>query len=167
MTVGSDQDLLKETWAGGQALMPSLGGNIAAWHAQALGGIRPDPAGPGFKKTLIKPSIVGGLHWVVSHYDSVHGRIVSHWRKRDGHLVMDVTIPANTTATVHVPAKDAAGVTESGQPANSAEGVKFLRRENQAVVYAVGSGSYRFQSTLPERAANDTPREDPHESQSP
>jgi alpha-L-rhamnosidase len=30
MTVGSDQDLLKETWAGGQALMPSLGGNIAA-----------------------------------------------------------------------------------------------------------------------------------------
>ena len=66
MTVGSDQDLLKETWAGGQALMPSLGGNIAAFHSQALGGIRPDPAGPGFKKIIIKPSVVGDLHWVES-----------------------------------------------------------------------------------------------------
>ena len=149
MTVGSDQDLLKETWAGGQALMPSLGGNIAAWHYQALGGIRPDPAGPGFKKIIIKPNIVGDLHWVESHYDSVHGRIVSNWRKRGDQLVMEVTIPANTTATVFVPAKDAAGVTESGKPAAKAEGVKFLRMEDNAAVYAVGSGTYRFRSTLP------------------
>jgi alpha-L-rhamnosidase len=150
MTVGSDQDLLKETWAGGQALMPSLGGNIAAWHAQALGGIRPDPDGPGFKKTILKPNIVGDLHWVESHYDSVYGRIVSHWRKRAGQLVMEVTIPANTTATVFVPAKDSAGVTESGQPVAQAEGVKFLRVVDEVVVFTVGSGSYRFESMLPD-----------------
>lgn len=151
MTVGSDQDLLKETWAGGQALMPSLGGNIAAFHSQALGGIRPDPNGPGFKKIIIKPSVVGDLHWVESHYDSVHGRIVSHWRKRGDQLLMEVTIPANTTATVFVPAKDAAGVTESGKLATKAVGVKLLRMENDAAIYAVDSGTYRFQSTLPER----------------
>jgi alpha-L-rhamnosidase len=150
MTVGSDQDLLKETWAGGQALMPSLGGNLAAWHYQALGGIRPDPAGPGFKKTIIKPNVVGDLHWVESAYDSVHGRIVSHWHRRDRQLVLEVTIPANTTATVFVPAQDATGVTESGQPAAQAQGVKFLRREGKAALYAVGSGTYRFQSALPE-----------------
>ena len=57
---------------------------------------------------------------------------------------MDVTIPVNTTATVYVPAKDAAGVTESGKPAGQAEGVKFLRMENAAAVYEVGSGCYRF-----------------------
>ena len=59
-------------------------------------------------------------------------------------------IPANTTATVFVPAKDAAGVTESGQPANLAAGVKFLRQQANAAVFVVGSGTYRFQSTLPE-----------------
>ncbi len=150
MTAGSDQDLLKETWAGGQALMPSLGGNIAAWHFQSLGGIRPDPNGPGFKKILIKPNVVGDLHWVESSYESSHGRIVSKWRKRDGRLVLEVTVPANTTATVYVPAKDAAGVTESGKLVAQAEGVKFLRMENNAAVYAVGSGTYRFQSTHPE-----------------
>ena len=149
MTVGSDQDLLKETWAGGQALMPSLGGNIAAWHYQALGGIRPDPAGPGFKKIILKPNIVGGLHWVESHYDSAHGRILSHWRRLGDQMVMDLTIPANATATVFVPTRNAAGVTESGKPADSADGVIFLRAEINAAVYAVSSGTYRFQSTLP------------------
>jgi alpha-L-rhamnosidase len=62
---------------------------------------------------------------------------------------MDVTIPINTTATVYVPAKDAAGVTGSNTPAAGAAGVKFLRMENQAAVYALGSGTYHFQSTLP------------------
>jgi len=28
--------------------------------------------------------------------------------------------------------------------------MKFVRMENGAAVYAVGSGTYRFQSTLPE-----------------
>jgi alpha-L-rhamnosidase len=63
---------------------------------------------------------------------------------------MDVTIPGNTTATVFVPAKDAAAVTESGKPADKADGVKFLRMENNVAVYAVGSGTYQFQSTMPE-----------------
>jgi alpha-L-rhamnosidase len=49
---------------------------------------------------------------------------------------------------VFVPAKDAGGVTESAKPAGEAEGVKFLRFENNAAVYAVGSGTYQFQSQL-------------------
>jgi alpha-L-rhamnosidase len=61
---------------------------------------------------------------------------------------MEVTIPPNTLATVYVPAKDAAGVTESGIPAAKTEGVMFLRMENGAAVYAVGSGTYQFQSPL-------------------
>lgn len=149
MTAGSDQDLLKETWAGGQALMPSLGGNIAAWQYQTLGGIFPDPSGPGFKKTIIKPNVVGDLHWVECSHDSVHGRIISQWRKRGRQLVLDVTIPANTKATVHVPARDAGSVTENGNAINKAEGVTFLGMERGAAVYAIGSGSYRFRAVLP------------------
>jgi len=61
---------------------------------------------------------------------------------------MDVTVPPNATATVFVPAKDAASVTESGKPTGEANGVKFLRMENGAALYAVGSGNYQFQSQL-------------------
>ena len=53
-------------------------------------------------------------------------------------------MPANTTATVYVPTIDPAGVTESGIPAGQAEGVEFIRAENGAAVYQVGSGHYSF-----------------------
>jgi alpha-L-rhamnosidase len=49
---------------------------------------------------------------------------------------------------VYVPAINGDGVTESGKPAAKAAGVKFLRMENGAAVYEVGSGSYRFCSEI-------------------
>ena len=61
---------------------------------------------------------------------------------------MDVTIPANTTATIYVPASAVGSVSESGKPAAKAAGVKFLRMESDTAVYAVGSGTYRFESSM-------------------
>jgi alpha-L-rhamnosidase len=119
---------------------------IAGYFIKALGGIRPDPTVCGMQKFLLKPAIVGDLTWVKTHHDSFYGRIISNWKREGDLLTMEVTIPANTVATVYVPAKDAAFVTESGTPAMNAIGVKFLRMENNAAVYAVGSGTYRFQS---------------------
>jgi alpha-L-rhamnosidase len=150
-----------ETWEGGQVQMPSLGGPIGAYLYQVLGGIRPDPDGPGFKKITIKPAIVGDLTWVKSHYDSIQGKIVSNWNRAGADLTMDVTIPPNTTATVYVPALDAAGVLESGIPLDKVQGVKFIRMENNASVVAVGSGTYRFQSTLPKSQNTNTFRSTP------
>ena len=114
-----------ETWDGGQAQMPSLGGPIGAYMYQVLAGIRPDPSGPGFKKILIKPNVVGDLTWVTCFHESTYGRIVSNWQREGNKLTMEVTVPPNTKATVYVPAKDPAGVTESGKPAQKAEGLKF------------------------------------------
>ena len=149
MTHGSGNDLLKEKWDGGMALMPSLGGCVARWCYWGLAGIRPDPTEPGFKKIIIKPAIVGELTWVKAYFDSSYGRIVSNWQRDGNLLTMDVTIPPNTTAMVYVPSKEVASVTESGKPAAEAEGVTYLRMETNAAVYAVGSGNYRFQSKLP------------------
>ena len=128
-------------------------GHIEEWFYRGLGGIASDPSGPGFKKIVIKPQIVGDLKWAKGGCDSPYGRIVSTWHREGRKLTLEATVPANTTATVHVPAKDAAGVTESGKPAAGADGVRFLRMDNGAAVYEVGSGIYRFQSTLPEAIA--------------
>jgi alpha-L-rhamnosidase len=87
---------------------------------------------------------------VTAHHDSPYGRIVSNWKREGQKLTMEVSVPANTTATVYVPTKDATGVTESGTPATKAVGVKFLRMEANAAVYDVGSGIYRFRSSLTE-----------------
>jgi alpha-L-rhamnosidase len=137
-----------EQWNGYYSQIHSCFASPGSWFYQGLAGIRPDEAGPGFKKIIIKPGVVGDLTWVKCSYDSIHGRIVSNWNREGDKLTMDVTIPINTTATVYVPAKNASGVTESGKPAAKVEGVKFLKMENNAAIYAVGSGTYRFQSTL-------------------
>jgi alpha-L-rhamnosidase len=138
-----------ETWRGGMAQMPSLGGPSTAWFYRAVLGIRNDPAQPGFKHFIIKPEMIPEVTWAKGHYDSIHGRIVSNWRREGGKLTMEVTIPANTAATVFVPAKNAEVVIESGKLASRADGIKFLRFESGCAVYEVGAGKYEFQSNLP------------------
>ena len=136
---------IPEFWNGdGVQNIISLGGPCAVWFYDVLAGIRPDPAGPGFKKIILKPKVVGDLTWVKGEYNSIHGKIVSDWIIEQGKFKWNITIPANTTATVHVPAKNVADVTESGNPAEKADNVKFLRTEDGSAVFAVGSGSYRF-----------------------
>jgi alpha-L-rhamnosidase len=139
-----------EQWNGYWSQIHSCFTSPSGWFYQGLAGIRADETAPGFKKILIKPAIAGDLTWVKAHHDSPYGRIVSNWRREGGSLTMDVTIPVNTTATAFVPSKDAALVRESGHSAAGAEGVSFLRMENNAAVYTVGSGAYRFRSTLTE-----------------
>jgi len=137
-----------EQWNGYYSQIHSCFASPGGWFYQGLAGIRPDESGPGFKKIIIKPAVVGDLTWVKCSYDSIHGRIVSNWKRESGKLTMDVTIPINTTATVYVPAKDETSVTESGLPAAKADGVNFLRMENGAAILEVGAGTYRFGSAL-------------------
>ena len=123
-----------------------LVGDLYIWMNRYLAGIRSDPARPGYKHIVIRPVIPGDLKFVRAWRDSPYGRIVSNWQRDGGKLTMEIAIPANTTATVFVPARDAAAVTESGLPAAQAKCVKFLRMESGAAVYEVGSGCYRFYS---------------------
>lgn len=136
-----------ETWRGGMAQMPSLGGPSTAWFYQAILGIRNDTTQPGFKHFIIKPEMVSEVTWAKGHYDSSYGRIVSDWKRENGKLSLEVTIPVNTTATVYVPAKDVGAVTESGKRAMRVRSVKFLGMKDNTAVFSVGSGTYLFQST--------------------
>jgi hypothetical protein len=123
-------------------------GHIEEWFYRGLGGMACDPTGPGFKKITVKPQLAGDLGGANVAYDSPYGRIASEWKREGGALSLKVTIPVNTTATVYVPAKDVAAVTEGGQPAEKEPGVKFLRMEAGAAVFAVGSGTYSFAAPL-------------------
>ncbi|MHB8970687.1 MAG: alpha-L-rhamnosidase C-terminal domain-containing protein [Pirellulaceae bacterium] len=121
-----------------------LAGYLGAWMYQTLAGIHYDPERPGFKRMILRPQPVGDLTCVNGSYKSVYGTIVSHWKIAGGKFHWHVVIPANTTATITIPAADAATVTEGDKPANEAEGVRFLRTESQAAVYEVLSGTYDF-----------------------
>jgi alpha-L-rhamnosidase len=119
-------------------------GAVGEWMARAILGINNDDARPAYEHFILRPFPGGQLTWAKGHYDSIRGRIESSWRITAGRLTYDVRIPANTTATVYLPAKDAASVMESGKPASKAEGVQVLRMEDGRAVLLVQSGKYSF-----------------------
>jgi alpha-L-rhamnosidase len=136
--------VMKEDWKGGRVQMPSLQGPIGSWFYQSLAGIRPDPAAPGFKRFSIRPELAGDLAWVKAHHDSGHGRIAVWWRRAPSAFEMEVTVPPNTQARIHVPASGEADVREGERPAASAPGVTLHSTSATERVFVVGSGHYRF-----------------------
>ncbi len=123
-----------------------LVGDLGIWLYESLAGIKPDPAQPAFKHILMRPEPVGDLQSVKATHHSPYGLIASDWQKQSGVFRWNITVPANTTATVYVPAKTAESVTESGKSVARALGVKLLRLENDRAVLSVGAGTYRFES---------------------
>jgi hypothetical protein len=139
---------LTEAWnaARGSSQNHFMLGQIMEWFYHDLAGIGVDPAGPGFKKIIIRPQPAGDLKWAKASYNSIRGNIASEWKWGDGKFVLKVTIPANTTATIFVPAKSRTDVTENGVPAAKSPAVTLLGYDNEHAVYAVGSGRFEFHS---------------------
>jgi hypothetical protein len=123
-------------------------GQIIEWFYHDVAGIQFDHTEPGYKKIIIRPSIVGDLTWTEASYESPRGPIAVSWRREGGIFSLEVTIPPNTTATVYVPAVHPEKVTEDGGLAVHHAGVKRLRDEENAAVFSVPSGSYRFSAPV-------------------
>jgi alpha-L-rhamnosidase len=121
-------------------------GDLAVWMYEYLAGIRPDPANPGFRHVLIHPYPAGDLTFVKASHESLYGKIATSWKRDGGAFTLAVSIPPNTSATVWMPAKDAASVTEAGRPVAHARGVKFLRTEGDSALFEIESGDYVFRT---------------------
>lgn len=68
----------------------------------------------------------------------------SEWDRTDEQFTLRVTIPVGATAMLFMPARDSTSVKENGSRANGSDGIKFLRIEASAAVFALGSGNYEF-----------------------
>lgn len=124
-------------------------GTIGQWMYEELAGLK--STSPGFQTVDVRPLIVAnaGINHVAATYDSVRGPFTSSWtRSSDGTITMHVTIPANTTATVYVPASSPSSVTETGSGkavvASKAPGVSLVRQSGDSIAYKVGGGTYTF-----------------------
>jgi alpha-L-rhamnosidase len=117
-------------------------GAVYQWMVGNIGGI--NSAAPAFKQIRIAPQPDPQLKSASVAYDSVRGRIATEWQRKEGKLRLHVTVPANTTAQIVLPAQSAGAITESGHALERAPGVQLLRQEGTNVVVAVGSGRYEF-----------------------
>ena len=78
----------------------------------------------------------------------MYGLIRSEWTLQNATFDWQITVPANTTATVYLPAKNGSHITENGHSIENAQGITFLRTENGFAVFDVEAGSYTFSSQL-------------------
>ena len=119
-------------------------GAVGEWFYHTIVGIKPDPERPAFEHFTVHPRPSDHLSAAQAEYKSIRGAIRSSWCVSDSEFQLHVTVPANTSATVHVPTADAASVRESGQPPHTVAGIHSVTLEEGAVVCTIGSGDYHF-----------------------
>jgi alpha-L-rhamnosidase len=121
-------------------------GDLIIWYYENLAGIKADPATPAFRHIIMKPYVLGDLTSVDASYHSIYGNIKSGWKLKNGIFNWNITIPANTTASVYVPTLNKEEVKEGDKAASKAEGVKFVRWEDNLALFEIKSGTYSFSS---------------------
>jgi alpha-L-rhamnosidase len=94
-------------------------GAIGDWMYRVVAGIDTKEDAPGYKGIVIRPVIGGGLTGATAEYDTYYGKIRSSWKMVGDVVQLDVEIPANTRATIHVPGGE---VTEVGSGSWSYKG---------------------------------------------
>lgn len=79
-------------------------GSIGDWMYRKVAGIYQTSAG--YKTFAIQPRFVKGIDEVHATLESPYGEISSHWICREGKIIVNVTIPTNTTAQLYLPEKE-------------------------------------------------------------
>lgn len=121
-------------------------GAIGEWLYNYVAGIQIDPENPGYKHFFLSPHPGGGLTNAKAVYKSMYGEIKSDWKIEGNQMVYDVTIPANTTATITLPS---ASLNETLMNAVPVKSVATNFRQNEGnVTLKLGSGEYRFSYPL-------------------
>ncbi len=111
-----------------------------AWYIDGVAGIRRDDSSPGFRHFIVRSPLIGGdpIKWAEATYDSPAGVIGSSWRHEDGIFIHEVTVPANTSATVLIPCPEGSEVSEPSGHATDAGAEGPYRR------FEVPAGHYVF-----------------------
>lgn len=120
-------------------------GAIGDWMYRKMVGIDTYEDEPGYKYIMIKPHPGGNFTFASAALDTYYGKVSNSWKIENDKFIMDVEIPANTTAAIYLPAENAGSITENGKPVTSVTGIKIAGTDNGYVIVNVGSGSYHFE----------------------
>ncbi|MBD3415285.1 MAG: Bacterial alpha-L-rhamnosidase [Candidatus Aminicenantes bacterium] len=120
-------------------------GSVSQWFYNWLGGIQAAPEAVGFDKIVFRPQVMDDLQWVECSYESIRGKIVSSWHKKEGSLFFKIQIPVNAEAAVYLPNLINSQIYENGKHLVNSENIQLLRKGDRSLVYRVESGTYLFE----------------------
>jgi alpha-L-rhamnosidase len=96
-----------EDWNGDQSHLHSSYEFVGAWFLEGLVGIGQEPGSAGYKHITLHPLITETptLTHVAGTYQTPHGTIRCAWRREGKRVHVEVTVPPNSRATLHLPAE--------------------------------------------------------------
>jgi len=118
-------------------------GAIGDWMYRVSAGI--ETMGPGYKNIIVQPHPSKKLTFSRASFESSYGTIVSGWERKEGKIIIKVTIPANTSATIILPTGNQDKVTEGGKALSFNIYLKDIKGSNNKLTLQAGSGDYNFE----------------------
>ena len=115
-------------------------GAIGDWMYRVSAGI--ETMGPGYKHIIIQPHPTKKLTYSKASFESSYGTIASGWERKDGKMIVKVSIPVNTTATIILPAGSADKVTADGKALSQNLYLKDVKIADNKLIMQAGSGEY-------------------------
>lgn len=115
-------------------------GSVGEWLFRHVAGIEIDPARPGFQHFVLRPFVRAGLEHARATYRTLHGEILSSWRRIGDQLEWTIRVPANCSAQVFIPCEPETKV--------HADGLEVTSREAGFARCAAPAGTYVLRSQV-------------------
>jgi alpha-L-rhamnosidase len=116
-------------------------GAIGDWMYRTSAGI--ETLEPGYRHLLLQPHPAAKLNYAAATFDGPYGKIASGWERKDGKIIVNVTIPANSDALIVFPVEDPSLISENGVQVKDASAVNSGENKKQTGIKR-GSGNYTF-----------------------
>lgn len=129
-------------------------GSVGAWFYHALAGINQKEGSSGFKDILIRPRMVRDLRYAAGTIFTPMGKVTSAWTKTDKDISLEVSVPVNAHAEVHLPKfnwesvilKEKGNQIYDGQKFLTGEqGIQMVEETENEIIVNIGSGRYYFE----------------------
>jgi alpha-L-rhamnosidase len=110
-------------------------GAIGDWLYRVVAGLDIDAERPGYKHIIMKPQPGGGLTYAEAGLTTIYGKAAIKWSIEESDMIVNISIPHNTTASVTLPGAKIEGLNSFG--------IVFKESSNGAEA-EIGSGTYKF-----------------------
>ena len=134
-----------EDWNGKSSQNHPMFGGGLTWFYRNLAGMNADPDQPGYRHIIFKPQPVDELDFVTYSNNTSFGEAGITWRNQNGQLLMEITVPVGSKATVVVPSGDVNSLKESGHSIDKSTGVHLVSVKKDIINLDLESGKYQFQ----------------------
>ena len=103
-----------EYWDGAKSRNHPMFGGGLTWFYTKVAGLQTDPAEPGYKHIIVKPTPLGDLTWATYETETPQGKASVYWKIKGDRFNLKVVVPEGSHASVYLPGSEEAKEVGSG-----------------------------------------------------